>query len=131
ALMPGVIDGLPPVQNPWATQATGTIARALEPAGGLVGVAFLAAAASLVFRYRRAAWAEREQIKLFAVAVGSVIVLIVGLSVGLPKQITGLLGSLVWQLPFILPPAAIAYAIVRRGLFDIDRIVSRTVSYAI
>ena len=108
ALTPGVIDGLPPVHNPWATASTGRIANALAPLGAMVVIAFLAAAASLVVRYRRAGRAEREQIKLFAIAVVFVVVLIVGLSVGLPKQMNGLLGSLVWQLPFILPPAAVA-----------------------
>jgi hypothetical protein len=131
ALAPGVMDGLPPVISPWATQATGAIAHALEPGAALLGVAFLAAAASLVVRYRRAGRAEREQIKLFGIAVVFVVVLIMSLSAGLPKQMNGLLGSLVWQLPFILPPAAIGYAILRRGLFDIDRVISRTVSYAI
>jgi len=129
---PGKLDGLPPVLNPWATNATAAISRVLAPASGLGGVAILAACASLVVRYRRSNESGRRQIKAFSISVIFVVVLIVGLNLTLPDQMNnGLLGSLVWQLPFIVPPAVIAFAIMRHGLFDIDRVISRTVSYAI
>jgi hypothetical protein len=132
ALTPGVMSGVPPVVNPWATPGTARIARAIAPAASLGGIVILAAAASLIIRLRTSSERERRQVKVFALSVLFVVVTIVGCTVALPNQMNnGLLGSLVWQLPWIVPPAAAAYAIVRHGLFDIDRFISRTVSYAV
>jgi hypothetical protein len=130
-LTPGVIDGLPPVRNTFATARMGHAAKLLAPVGGIVGISFLVAALSLVVRYRRARELERRQIKAFSIAVLSVVVIIVVTAVAFPKQMNGIAGSLVWQLPWLVPPGAAAYAIVKHGLFDINRVISRTVSYAI
>jgi hypothetical protein len=133
-LVPGVIDGLPvarAVRNPFATAATGRIAKALEPAGILAPVAIVGVLASIVVRYRRAAHVERDQIKYFALSVVGVIVLIGGVTAAFPDQTeNGILGSIVWQTPGIFPPLAAGHAILRLGLFDIERVISRTLSYA-
>ena len=129
---PGVIDGIRPVRNPFATASTAKVAHALAPAGALAGILFLAAAASLVLRFVRSGVRERQQLKIFGLATIATIVLIVSTTVAFPAQMNnGLLGSVIWQTPWLVPPAAAAYAIVRHGLFDIDRVISRTVSYLI
>jgi hypothetical protein len=94
-----------------------------------------ASVASLVLRFRRANGEERQQLKWVALAV--VVIAI------------GFLGTLVWELAngpaevsedvenFVvafslsLLPVAIGIAILRYRLFEIDRIISRTVSYAL
>jgi hypothetical protein len=131
-LVPGVIDGVPSVHNPIATAATGRIAHAMQPLFGIAGIAFLGVAIQIVVRYIRSGRMERQQIKLFGTSVVGVILLIVSMSVLFPKQMdTGILGSIVWQTIWIFPPAAATVAILRHGLFDIDRIISRTITYAI
>ena len=131
-LVPGPIDGLPLAHNPIATPATARLAKAIEPVGGIGGVAVALVPLAIVLRYRRASAAEREQIKYFALSVVGVIVLIGSVTLAFPRQVNdGILGSIVWQTPGIFPPIAAAHAILRRGLFDIDRVISRTLSYAI
>ena len=90
------------------------------------------AAVSLVVRYVRARGVERLQIKWFAFAVISVFALMVAeaaLRDVLPFP------TLVWDLVFGLAvltlPFAIGLSVMRYRLYEIDRIISRTVSYAL
>jgi uncharacterized membrane protein YfcA len=83
--------------------------------------------ASLAFRYRRAGTAERAQLK-WLVYVGAVIVVAALASVPVAsinlQNATGT-GAVA------LVPMAIGIAVMRYRLYDIDRIISRTVAYAI
>lgn len=101
------------------------------------GVLFLAAVvgafASLVVRFRQSRGAERQQMKWLVFAV-SLVPLTFGLEVGLAaiasplvEQVTGV-GFLV-ALNAI--PLAVGLGVLRYRLYDIDRIISRTVSYAV
>jgi hypothetical protein len=85
----------------------------------------LLALASLLLRYRRSGEHPREQIKLvvFAVFLAVAATLLDG-HFGLPANIIMPLG-----VPLI--PVAVAVAVTRYRLYDIDRLVSRTVSYAV
>ncbi len=94
-------------------------------------LAGLAAVVSLFVRFRRARGEEREQIKWFAYAAAltlSWIFLIEGLpdSSRLFENATAALGLLV--APAI--PVAAGIAIFRYRLYDIDRLVNRTLVYA-
>jgi len=83
---------------------------------------------SLFVRFRRARGDERQQIKWFASAAALSLVWIVvfGQSTrGLPGAIVALSGLLV--LPSI--PIATGIAILRYRLYDIDRIINRTLVY--
>jgi hypothetical protein len=91
-------------------------------------VAGLGAVISLFVRFRRARGDERQQIKWFASAAALSLVWIVvfGQSTrGLPGAIVALSGLLV--LPSI--PIATGIAILRYRLYDIDRIINRTLVY--
>jgi hypothetical protein len=121
----------PATQGPWVPQGA---AGRLVLIGGRAALALLfccglAAVWALVVRYRRAAAVERQQLTWFLyAAVLAVLVLVfnaVGLTVGRP--LTDVLGALV----LCLFPAAVAVAVLRYRLYEIDRIVSRTVSYAL
>jgi hypothetical protein len=89
----------------------------------------LAAMASLVLRFRRAGAVERRQLTWFVYAT-------VVNGVYLVPEVFGLLPStLFWTAlgaaTFALLPVAVGVAVFRYHLFEIDRIVSRTVSYGL
>lgn len=137
-LDPGTIavDGLPSVPNPTAIRSRIHI-PATGPFGGgtwaLGGVCLLLAAASLFLRYRRSAGEERLQLKWFAY----VAVLTLGLLVALlPFAGSGTNGEVAFDATIVAGiglalPVAIGIAILKYRLYAIDRIISRTVSYAL
>jgi RsiW-degrading membrane proteinase PrsW (M82 family) len=91
-------------------------------------VAGLGAVISLFVRFRRARGDERQQIKwfVFAAALTLVWITVFGQSTrGLPEVIVALSGLLV--VPSI--PIATGIAILRYRLYDIDRIINRTLVY--
>ena len=93
-----------------------------------IALAFPIALAAPVIRFRRAVGIERQQLKWF----GSV-----GIATGLmliPLLVDPFESDLLWIL-FIaglaLMPIAIGVAILRYRLYDIDRLVSRTIAYGL
>jgi hypothetical protein len=92
----------------------------------------LLAAISLVVRYVRARGVERLQVKWFVFAVVFVIAVLVfeetiGPTIGIPEEV----GSYVFGLAVLTLPVAVSVSVLRYRLYEIDRIVSRTVSYAL
>jgi hypothetical protein len=98
-----------------------------------VGV-MVVAALSLVVRYRRAGGIEREQLRW----IGAAVIALVGGVLGgfvlgrlFPEQVdTGY----IWvpaMMAYPTIPAAIGIAVLRYRLYEIDRIISRTLGYAI
>jgi hypothetical protein len=78
-------------------------------------------ALSVVFRYRAADRVERLQLKwLMAAAIVSAV----------SYAVLFIVGDLPIQLMFSLIPIAIWFAMRRHRLYDIDRLISRTVAYA-
>ncbi len=116
------------VDNPlaldWSDQA-GAVAVGVLAAALLVS--FVGSAASVVVRYRRAALVERTQIRWFTWAVTVVIAFYL---LSLLPFAGDSLNSWV-SLAYGLIPASIGVAVMRYHLYDIDRLVSRTTSYAI
>jgi len=93
----------------------------------------LAGVVSMVVRLRRARGVERAQLRWVVLALALIVIgLIVG-TIGDAVFENGLNG-LVWipaEIAFILPPVAIGIAILRYRLYDIDRVISRTISWVI
>ena len=90
----------------------------------------IASAAVLVRRYRRSGSVVRAQIRWVAAAGIVPIVLFVAL-LGVGNVIPGGVGDVLWSawiLSTALLPIAIGIAILRYRLYDIDRIVSRTIA---
>lgn len=93
-------------------------------------LATVPAAISLVFRFRRAGGIERQQIKWFAYAAAVFASLV-------PLDIIGgvseLLGEALWDVLNILTfaglYAAVGIAILRYRLYEIDRLINRTLVY--
>jgi hypothetical protein len=91
--------------------------------------------ASLVIRYRRAAGVERAQLKWFAFVVGiSAPALVVGFFLygndGV-ELIVSNVALLIGYVGFALLPVAIGIAVLRYRLFEIDRLISRTIAYGV
>jgi hypothetical protein len=128
AFVPGQPDpGLAanPFGIPWLPSELRGLASALAGSvivlGGIVGVA------SVVVRFRRGRGQERQQIKWMLAAVAVVLVLSVPGWLGLDYGLLSVVSSLV----LALIPGAVTLAILRHRLYDIDRLISRTVAYAV
>jgi hypothetical protein len=106
--------------------AVGEVIRTLFFGGELVlyGAIFLSAL-SLVFRYRGAGFEERQQIKWFAYAAAFVSVYAL-----LRLFVSDLLDSLLGTAAILGLYAAIAIAILKHNLYDIDIVINRTLVYA-
>jgi signal transduction histidine kinase len=92
-------------------------------------VAILASVASLIIRYRRAVGEEKQQLKWVALGV---IVLAIGFAATVAWPGTSDdTENFVVALALTAVPISIGIAILRYRLYDIDRIISRTVSYGI
>ncbi len=119
-------------RNPFAIAALGPLWRILELPLFLGTMACVPpSAVAFVLRFRRSRGVERQQLKWFALAA-----IFIGLTVG-SAPIVFALESLWWLWPVLFitaitsVPVAAGVAILRYRLYDIDRVISRTVSYAI
>jgi len=125
ALLTGVS---PSTGDPLLDPALDT-ANLLQGAGSALSlIVALAGAGALVIRFRRSVGTEHQQIKWFATAA------IVEMAVFLPMSVHVVVlpppfDALVAMIAAPLIPIAIGVAILRHRLYDIDRIISRTVSY--
>jgi hypothetical protein len=115
------------------------LAKPLAPLILLLPLCFIASAASLVVRFRRARGDERQKLKWIAFAG----VIVVGVyAVAFAGSITTdwggpnvspVMGMIQTAslMSFGLIPIAVGFAVLRYRLYDIDRIISRTLGYAI
>lgn len=127
---PGPVEDVPTLQNPIGFTTAGV--ALLQLGFATLVLATFGSVASAVVRFRRARGLERQQLKLFAMAAASSFALIFATNIAFPYQVEHtVLGNLVWGSPVVLIPAAVAAAILRHGLYDIDRVISRTLTYAI
>ncbi len=139
ALSPFTGTGLPAsVVNP--IQVTGPGADVLTIINLIVlgcGVVTLPAVAwSVAMRYRRGSPLERQQLKWFVAALGWVVPpLLVGLFLsGTYSGILDLISTIAWQAVVLglgLMPLAIGIAVLRYRLYEIDRLISRTIAYGL
>jgi MFS family permease len=112
--------GLAWVQDPEQT-AVGAVLFALLL--GCMG----AAALSLVLRFHRAQGVERQQLKWVTYA-GALMILLGLVPELLPA--TAKVSEALWGLGAVLVPVAAGIAILRYRLYDIDRLINRTLVYA-
>jgi hypothetical protein len=120
----------PATQTPWALQgAAGEFVRRAAVAWVLVMFALgLAAVWALLLRYRRAGPVERQQLKWFLYAALLAVLL---LTLNAWRLLPWPLSVVLLAVSLALFPAAVLVAMLRYRLYEIDRIVSRTVSYAL
>jgi hypothetical protein len=129
ALSPGPFADFPSASNPFGVQGA-TLPGSVLAAGQLAVLACVVAAIlSLVLRFYRSRGEERLQLKWFTYAAA------VGLSTPLllselAPAAFEVLGRLAWTLGFLSLPVSAAVAILKYRLYDIDRIINRTLVYA-
>jgi hypothetical protein len=123
-----------PFTNPVGVQALGHPAWQAAAQGALViAVATLGAAAlAPLLRFRRADPVQRQQLKWFAFVIG-----ICAASVLVAVAVIGVLPIVATVLTYVPVagvvvgvPAAVGLAILRYRLYDIDRLINRTLVYA-
>ena len=139
-LAPGELTDLEGVRNPFGLEGVPWLVDAQIVLLLLFVACILASAVSLILRYRHSGGEVREQIKWIALA-GSFVGLLLSTVLGLiivaevmrgsggstPLWLQGLL--FVMLLSFAGVPVAIGFAVLRYRLYDIDRIINRTLVY--
>lgn len=123
---PLAIDALSPIG--WTS-----ISVALDIVSGLpvLGVG-LAALVNLVTRWRRSQGTERLQMRAFALgALAMVFLLVLGAGTAIFGVGNPLVENLATTLAISAPPAAVGVAVLRYRLYEIDRLISRTVTYGL
>lgn len=128
------LPAFPGVQNPLRIGFAGSV---LQAAGDwlilVILVTSLAAAASLVVRFRRSRGVARQQLKWI---VGAGAFLALAAATGpFWWLVVPTVGEVVWPLLFATAltaiPGAVGIAILRYRLYDIDRIVNRALVYGV
>jgi hypothetical protein len=127
ALTPGPVEFFPQFQNPLGLAAAGPVLdRTVQVAFVVLTAGVFAAAGSLILRWRRAHGVERQQLKWLAYAAAMLVVAQVG-ALLLPRA----LFLVVTVVATLLFPAATGIAVVRYRLYDIDRLLNRTLVYGL
>ena len=121
------------VSNPFGLPAWSGALSALETAGlALLAVCILASCASLVARYRGAGATQRQQLKWLAWSLPAVLAWL-GASIVVESTMIGDAGAdvanLLAAIGLTIVPVAIAVAILRHWLYDIDLVIKRTLVY--
>jgi hypothetical protein len=134
ALMPGPINGNPTIQNPFGVPALEPWLPTIDAISTLTALLPVGAFAAVAVRFRRGTSVERQQIKwLLSVALVA--------AVSIPFAFMGgvlfadpLVSNIALYIGFaalIALPLAIGVAILRYRLYEIDRLVSRTIGWAV
>jgi hypothetical protein len=121
-----------PLDSPFDFDAFGGVVLVIDQlAQAVTFLAMVVAAGSLVVRFHRARGVERQQLRWVALAAGLVAAGAALALVGLALGTSALIGSVTAQAFVALLPLAIGAAILRYRLFDLDRIISRTLAYGL
>jgi hypothetical protein len=125
-------DMLPGTDNPLAPAGAESVGAGLQGAAAAVLLAaLLASAAAFLLRLWRSTSVERQQLKWVAYAFAMVVA---GQLFGPAMQALGAEGNWVW-IPALIAiagvPISIGIAILRYRLYDIDRLINRTLVYGL
>ncbi len=136
-IRPGRMGGSGP-DNPLTPWLPAFSTSALEILGVLIAIGSLSlplgaglGVAAIVVRFRRSRGDQRQQLKWFLAAMTPAAVLI-PLSISLSNVTSSLpLLSVLSAATLSIIPVSVAVAILRYRLYDIDRVISRTISYGL
>ena len=120
------------IANPFALAGSaGTVATVLFDAGlALHAASLVAALVSLVLRFRASGGVERQQLRWVAAGGAAALAgLLPTILVGL--GITPRVNDVVVYPAVLCVPVTVAVAVLRYRLWDLDRLVSRTVTYTL
>jgi hypothetical protein len=133
AVQPGRVEDVPGTANPVGSELLKPLASVFL----LVILCFIGGVVALVARYRRSDSHDRVQLRWVAFS-GAVFLGVYMVTLPLPSLL-GLADdssganaiNSVSQLAFAALPIGIGHAVLRHRLYDIDAVVSRTLSYAV
>jgi hypothetical protein len=131
-VVPGRLDPqLLLTDSPFSDRALGGVLLvATRVALAVTALAVVVAAGSLVVRFRRAQGVERQQLRWVALGAALMVlavpVVLAPVALGIPILVDWV--AVVW---LVVLPAAIGAAILRYRLYDLDRIISRTLAYGL
>ena len=94
---------------------------------GVLAACMVASVVSVVLRFRRSSGVERQQLKWFTYAAALMLVANVVTFTVLPE---GVASDVLFGLSIALVPIAAGVAILRHRLYDIARLINRTLVYA-
>ena len=140
---PNPVDGAAPLPNPWGIDGLAAATELAQLAGvAVLLLTCLIALIGIALRFRSAVGIERQQLRwvragallavasMFTVFVGGLLATApVAAGRALAEVPVGVFDALV-IIGIACVPASFTVAILRYRLYDLDRIVSRTVSYA-
>ncbi len=134
-LRPGPIEfgGMEPVDNPLGVTGIPFVGNddSFAVAFLAYGLASILALIGLIRRYVRGSPVVRAQIRWLGAAIGASILATVFLVLTSGDEALNEVAWFGWIVSLPLPPVAIGIAILRYRLYDIDRIISRTLSYGL
>jgi len=132
-IQPGPLQLIPALDNPFGFGPDLRGGRPIAPVLVLAAVVvFVSLVISMVSRYRSGGRLERQQLTWFVTALG---VSAVGLGIATAEGLVtddprNAIGLTVYVYAGAVVPIAIGIAILRHHLYDIDRIIRRTIAYA-
>jgi hypothetical protein len=122
------------IPNPFAilpASILGSLPIPVDALGPVLPAILLAAIVAIVGRYLRARDLERLQLRWLVAALASITIAIpTGFAI---SAVVGLDSPITWipaAIAFTLPPVAIGIAVLRYRLYEIDRIISRSIGWA-
>jgi hypothetical protein len=133
AIAPGPIENFHAVSNPFGVGSGAVDAVAGFLLFSLIGVIALSAA-SLFVRFRKASGDQRAQLKWVAYAGAAVAITLVPASVsasGFSASAWAKTSQIVLICAFASLPVAVGIAVLRYRLYDIDRIINRSLVYVL
>jgi signal transduction histidine kinase len=131
ALMPGPLAEFPGIDNQFGIAGGGPVLRVAEAVGNpLFAAVGTASVVSLFVRFRRADMVQRRQLLWMALA-GAVFVALNGLADILRLLDVGIDVGNLHIGSFAAVPVAAAVAILKYRLYEIDRVISKTVVYGV
>jgi len=107
---------------------TGALRLAIEVGAAVGVVTTVVAAGSLAARFRRARGVERQQLRWVAIAAAlTVLTAPAAVATSAPGDVVSWAGG----LSFAVVPMALGAAVLRYRLYDLDHIISRTLTYGL
>jgi hypothetical protein len=137
SLVPMVANGGVEVARPVVVVGHERLGATMSTVGGTgLLVLTVVAVGTLVLRYRRGAALVRAQLRWLLLVAATVVVLVavsvaIDLALGPDSAVVGLLGYVTFVTATVGLSTGVAIAIGRHRLYEIDRVISRTVAYAV
>jgi hypothetical protein len=128
ALAPARLEDLP-IANPFGLAGPAGDLAAMAAAAGTIlwAVSMLASVACVVLRFRASRGVERQQLRWVAAGAAAAVA---GLLAGALTPQGSVVSSSLYSMVLCIP-LGVAVAVLRYRLWDLDRLVSRTVTYAL